>query len=132
MGNPRNENSQVDAMLMLATAMSRGSADGLIEEQEARGQKQLAGSSVLPTKILRGEKSTLEMAGVVFGSPVEGDAIFTNVTLPDGWKIEPTDHSMWSDLLDNESRKRASLFYKAAFYDRSAHMSIEERRNAED
>ena len=31
---------------------------------------------------------------------------------------------MHTDLLDEHGRKRASIFYKAAFYDRSAHVSL--------
>ena len=31
---------------------------------------------------------------------------------------------MWSDLLDAHGRKRAAIFYKAAFYDRSATISL--------
>jgi predicted metal-dependent phosphotriesterase family hydrolase len=34
---------------------------------------------------------------------------------------------MWSDLLDEQGRKRAGVFYKAAFYDRSAHLSMNSR-----
>lgn len=56
--------------------------------------------------------------GIVFGDPV--DDLFVSVQLPDGWHKEPADHSMWSDLLDDRGRKRASIFYKAAFYDRDA------------
>jgi hypothetical protein len=34
---------------------------------------------------------------------------------------------MHSDLLDEHGRKRAGIFYKAAFYDRHAHMSMTPR-----
>ncbi len=34
---------------------------------------------------------------------------------------------MWSDLLDDKGRKRGSIFYKAAFYDRKAHLSLDRR-----
>jgi hypothetical protein len=34
---------------------------------------------------------------------------------------------MWSHLLDEKGRKRASIFYKAAFYDRSARINPENR-----
>jgi hypothetical protein len=40
--------------------------------------------------------------------------------LPAGWKKVATEHSMWSDLLDDQGRKRAAIFFKAAFYDYSA------------
>lgn len=34
---------------------------------------------------------------------------------------------MWSDLVDDKGRKRAGIFYKAAFYDRSAHIGVNRR-----
>ncbi len=58
----------------------------------------------------------------MFGDDV--DDLFINVVLPDGWQKKPTDHSMWSDLVDERGRKRANIFYKAAFYDRSAHLNL--------
>jgi sorbitol-specific phosphotransferase system component IIBC len=45
--------------------------------------------------------------------------------LPDGWKIVPTSHALWSDLVDDKGRKRAAIFFKAAFYDYNAHISFE-------
>jgi len=55
------------------------------------------------------------------------DKVFQYATLPAGWRKQPTDHSMWSDLLDDKGRKRASIFYKAAFYDRSARLNVVHR-----
>jgi hypothetical protein len=99
-----------------------GGNPGAIEAQEAAGQQELANSEFLPTEV-QGRREDFERMGIVFGDPVEGDPMFTHCTLPTGWKKGPTDHSMWSDLVDDKGRKRAGIFYKAAFYDRSAHMS---------
>ncbi len=44
--------------------------------------------------------------------------------LPQGWRKEATKHHMWSVLRDERGRPRANIFYKAAFYDRSAHISL--------
>jgi hypothetical protein len=98
-----------------------GGNPGAIEAQEAAGQRELVNSEVLPTDMKARED--FEKMGIVFGEPVEGDPIFTHCTLPAGWKKRPTGHSMWSDLVDDKGRKRAGIFYKAAFYDRSARMS---------
>jgi len=99
---------------------------GGIEQQEKQGQTTFVNSSTLPIKMLHGcTKEKLEAMGIVFGEP-QND-IFINVTLPDGWTKVATDHSMWSDLLDDKGRKRAGIFYKAAFYDRSAHISLIQR-----
>lgn len=101
---------------------------GGIERQEAEGQANLCKTADrLPASINspRGMHYTQVSTelGIVFGKIV--DEIFIEATLPEGWKIEPTDHSMWSHLLDAQGRKRASIFYKAAFYDRNAHISYE-------
>ena len=106
----------------LENMMETGPVGG-IEQQESRGQRELVNSDVLPAEI-HGERQTLENAGVIFGEPVEGDPLFINVTLPDGWKKWATGHSMWSSLVDSDGNERARIFYKAAFYDRSANMGV--------
>lgn len=96
---------------------------GGIEMQEAAGQAAFVGTrDSLPVKCPRAE---LEKLGFKFGEPI--DDLFIAVTLPAGWSKKATGHSMWSDLLDEKGRKRGSIFYKAAFYDRSAHMHLEKR-----
>jgi len=99
------------------------STPGGIEAQEKRGQMEQAEKQTLPLE-LRGREH-FEALGFVFGSPVEG--IFQEATFPPGWKKEPTDHSMWSDIVDDKGRKRGAIFYKAAFYDRSAHANLSSR-----
>lgn len=97
--------------------------------QEAAGQRQLAESDILPTDMGHDGKTraTLEGYGVKFLGVVAGDPMFQNVELPPGWKKIPTDHSMWSKLIDDQGRERAAIFYKAAFYDRSAHLHLTRR-----
>lgn len=41
--------------------------------------------------------------------------------------MNPTEHSMWSKLIDSDGLERASVFYKAAFYDRNAHITVNQR-----
>lgn len=99
---------------------------GGIEAQEAAGQKTFVNSATLPKSMLHGcTREKLEQMGITFGDEV--DDLFVTVQLPNGWKKQATDHSMWSDLLDEKGRKRAAIFYKAAFYDRSAHISLCQR-----
>jgi hypothetical protein len=93
------------------------STPGGIEAQEKAGQAMLVANSTLP-----GPRQKLEQLGVVVGK--EADDLFYNVTLPAGWKKVATEHSMWSDLVDEKGRKRAGIFYKAAFYDRKASISL--------
>lgn len=121
MVNKVRNTATADPMEQLAVGIFGGG----IEAQEARGQYELAGSDVLPADCDSSSRALLEAAGVVFGEPVEGDPIFVHVTLPAGWKKVPTGHSMWTDLVDADGKKRAGIFYKAAFYDRNAHLYAE-------
>jgi len=129
--SPRNTAND-DPLLHLAGAMGAqqrtGKASDMILEQESQGQQELVNSEVLPTKIQTDDgQKILEEAGVKFLGVVEGDEVFQRVELPEGWEKKATEHSMWSDLVDKKGRVRASIFYKAAFYDRSSHMSLSRR-----
>ena len=61
----------------------------------------------------------------MFGEKV--NELFIEAQLPEGWEKIATDYSMWSKLVDEQGRERASIFYKAAFYDQRAHMNITKR-----
>jgi hypothetical protein len=111
------------AYLILADAVSGKSSDQIIGDMEAAGQRQLIASHLLPTDTHRTD-AEFEALGFVFGDPVEGDPMFRHATLPGGWTKRGSDHDMWSLVVDERGRERASVFYKAAFYDRSAHMSL--------
>ena len=105
-----------------------GGNPGAIEAQEAQGQKELTESSKLPVKVNspRGANAAdkyNEMGIKVIGQD-DGDELFLNVVLPDGWKLKPTDQSMWSKLVDSKGQEVASIFYKAAFYDRDAFINF--------
>jgi hypothetical protein len=110
--------------LVLLAALADGGTDGLIEGMEARGQRQLVNSDQLPTQIEHGTRAEFEAVGFVFGEPNKSDPLFTPTMLPEGWKREGTDHSMHSNVVDPLGRTRVSVFYKAAFYDRRAGMSL--------
>lgn len=114
-------NTRPEDFLVDSITVGTGNA---IEMQEAQGQRSFVASETLP---MDGPKAPLEAAGVKFLHPVEGDPIFQFVQLPEGWKKKATDHAMWSELVDDKGRKRAGIFYKAAFYDRSAHFYCDTR-----
>lgn len=113
--------------LMLAEMVMRGSSNA-IERQEATGQRELCNSQMLPVKggmyARYSTNDILRSWGVVLGDPCTDDELFRPCQLPDGWSIKPTGRSMWSGLLDERGRQRASIFYKAAFYDRKAHIIL--------
>lgn len=105
-----------------------------IEAQEAREQSRMINRSQLPKDFkiwndpLFEGKSAQEIYAWL-GIEIEGEAddLFFNAKLPAGWTIRPTDHSMWSDVLDEKGRKRLGIFYKGAFYDRKAHTNLVSR-----
>lgn len=127
--SPRNTSAdaQNDPMGMLLEMMAGRTSGDAIYAQEASGQRSFTTSDTLPTDMGQDDRKALEQAGVVFGDQVPGDEMFTYATLPAGWKKVATSHSMWSHLVDDKGRKRASMFYKAAFYDRSAHLNTNRR-----
>lgn len=110
----------------LAEGMLFG-ADAPILRQEAQGQAEIVESDVLPKKCDPESRAALEAAGVVFGETVPGEDVFGElfvyVMLPPGWRKIPTDHALWSHLVDAQGHVRAHIGYKAAFYDRWAQLS---------
>lgn len=103
-----------------------GTVKGILASEKA-GQDTLVNSDILPREIghmKSDSKAELESLGI----QVTGvhDDLFYTVVLPDGWYKTGTDHSMWSELFDENGKQRASMFYKAAFYDRRAFIRIEE------
>lgn len=107
------------ALLVLATR----DPDAILGAQERAGQSQLVNSDRLPTD-LRSPREEFEAVGFVFGEPDPNDPMFAPAALPDGWKREGCDHAMWSYIVDQLGRRRASIFYKAVFYDRNAFISL--------
>lgn len=101
------------------------STPGGIERQEKQGQIDQSFRETLPIDGTLKDRPVWEALGFVFGE--NADDLFVNVKFPEGWKKVTTDHSMWTNLVDGKGRKRAGIFYKAAFYDRSSHIRLERR-----
>lgn len=96
---------------------------GGIEAQERAGPVAFVSNTTLPKDMnFANVRETLKQMGITLGAEV--DDLFVKAQLPDGWTKRATDHAMWSDLVDEKGRKRAAIFYKAAFYDRNAHMGL--------
>jgi hypothetical protein len=96
---------------------------GGIELQEKRGQIEQSFSNTLPLE-LQGGRANFEKLGFVFGLEY---GLFVDAKFPDGWRKKPTDHAMWTEIVDEKGRKRGMIFYKAAFYDQRAHAFLESR-----
>lgn len=135
-----NTESEHGQLVVFLASIVTGNSDFAIRAQEKQGQQQLVNSDVLPTEVrdchLGGygldakvvdSRKTLEKFGVKFLGIVENDPLFQYVELPKGWRKESSDHDMLSYLIDDKGRKRASVFYKAAFYDRHAMMHLKTR-----
>lgn len=119
-----------DPFSILVEMLVQGDPSQAIYTQEAAGQQGFVNSDTLPTEskdYYFNCKEILEAAGVKFGEVVPGDPLFQFVELPVGWKKVATEHAMWSDLVDEKGRKRAAIFYKAAFYDRRASFNVTPR-----
>jgi len=110
-----------DNKLVVMEAFITDNPSIAIECQEARGQSAFVNSTTLPIESYNDRKQ-FEQIGIEYEEDV--DDLFVSVILPDGWKKEATNRSMHSELLDEKGRKRASIFYKAAFYDRNAHINL--------
>lgn len=122
-----NTNSKVELSTFLLEEMAIG---GGVERQEKRGQQQLVCSDVIPTECKTSDDD-LWTLGFTLGNPVGGDDLFRSASLPAGWSKKESDHAMWSYIVDAKGRTRFSVLYKAAFYDRKAHMSISRRYHVE-
>jgi hypothetical protein len=118
----RMQEDSAEKMAFLAEGYVTGDADTFIAGQERAGQAQFVNSDRLPTD--RGDDQPWLDLGFTFGEPDPDDPMFCPATLPPGWTRKGSDHAMWSHLLDEHGRQRVAIFYKAAFYDRKAHMRI--------
>jgi len=121
-GNPASLKAALEGDLENALLAA---TPGGVEAQEKVGQTMFVANDTLPHKFNFCKKEDFEKMGIVFGE--KEDDLFSKVALPAGWKKLPTDHSMWSRLVDHKGRERASIFYKAAFYDRDAFLNLTPR-----
>jgi hypothetical protein len=119
---PIENTSKRDPLVHILGAMSDGGSD-YITGMEAAGQRQLVNSTDLPSDA-HGREADFVALGFTFGEPHQHDPMFRPATLPEGWTREGSEHAMWSYLVDEKGRQRVGIFYKAAFYDRSAAMSL--------
>lgn len=115
------DTSRLSSTEKLATALPGG-----VVEQEALGQRELVESTQLPVQGLLGrDRPRWEALGVkILDQGAGEDPLFCRVELPAGWRKVPTDHPLWTDLVDEGGKVVASICYKAAFYDRHAHVSL--------
>lgn len=108
--------SKRDPMLHLLGSLAEGQS-GYIEGMEAEGQRQFVASA----ELMPADGPWAVLAELGFGEPQRTeDDLFVRSTLPAGWRKVATDHAMWSNVEDERGLPRVGVFYKGAFYDRSA------------
>lgn len=114
---------EIDGLMMLFRAM--GGEENVVEHMEKEGQS-LAVNNTMMAKEMRPSREEWEKLGFSF-TDIPYDDVLCKAVMPEGWSLKSTDHAMWNEIFDENGMKRGSMFYKASFYDRSAHMSLERR-----
>ena len=118
-------NDPAEALLFLAESMATGTPGPTITRQEAAGQREMLTAAAIPTRTMGCTDQDLLDLGFTLGPPRHGDPLFRDATLPAGWtRAAVDDTGLATYLLDPLGRPRCSVFYKAAFYDRDAHITI--------
>lgn len=86
--------------------------------QKKSGQTAIIYNTLLPKK---GDWELLSKIGVTKNPESEDNSLFVKASLPKGWKIIPEkSSSYYTYLVDDKGLRRASIFFKNAFYDRDA------------
>lgn len=114
------DTSKRPAEVHLAGLIGEGQTE-YITGMESAGQRQLVASSLLPIEVYPND-AAFEALGFTFGEAK--DDLFREATLPEGWRKEGSDHAMHSKVVDERGMERVGVFYKAAFYDRKADMTL--------
>lgn len=129
MSRPRD--TRRDPLAAIFPPLAHTVAPGGIEEQEAEGAAamQARDCEVIPAEVMGGTEQDLTAIGFTLGPVDQRDPLFRQATLPLGWKRAGTGHSMWTRLVDEVGRERVSMFYKAAYYDRSAFLRVQTVRD---
>lgn len=128
----RNHNMLAEMLGFLGDAMS-GDPNGKLSpteyavERNGRHKQALAAAAkTLPRRMDRDDRLLYEAVGFTFGNEV--DRLFVEATFPEGWGTKPTDHYMYTLIVDEQGRRRGQYMYKPDFYDQDASLWSLERR----
>lgn len=111
---------ELEGLMMLFRAMS--GEKNVIENMEFEGQQRAIQNTMMAKEMIP-SREVWENLGFTFVD-TDYDDVLCEATLPEGWSIKATEHSMWSDIIDGNGMKRGSMFYKSSFWDRNAHMNL--------
>jgi hypothetical protein len=120
--------SSADIDVMGLMIMAGENPSDILISKENQGQSWVRDTVKIPRKngyrsFVNESIDVLKSLGITV-TETPNDELFFDAVLPEGWRIEPTEHHMWSDVIDEKGVKRISMFYKAAFYDRDAFYKI--------
>lgn len=116
--------NQIDTNAVVILSLAMGSA--AIEMQEAHGAASVRNSQQIPRD--NPGREVLASLGIEVGEDDPNDRLFVNATFPGGWHRVATGSAYWTHFVPPWSVGPVlKVFYKAAFYDRSAAMHIGDR-----
>ena len=104
-----------DPQELITSIMAAGDPSKFLDAHERNGQSYILQGNVLPVTAAYStldSEAVLKEAGVKFGEVVKDNPHFRHIELPPGWKMEAGEHTMWTHLVDESGRRRASIFYK--------------------
>lgn len=120
----RDINMLAEMVGFLGDSMT-GGTDYAAERNGKHKQALAAASKRLPSRVDRDDRLVYEALGFVFGKV---DGLFMEATFPEGWDTKPTNHYMYTHIVDQHGRRRGQYFYKPDFWDQEASLWGAERR----
>jgi hypothetical protein len=121
------ENTSERSPLAHLMGATLNGSEKYITGMERAGTEQFAQSEQIPQRLMHGLTEEMLVSLRFELLPPGDDKLFRPAKMPEGWTKRTSDHDMWAYIYDALGFRRLSVFYKAAFYDRSSHMSIENR-----
>lgn len=122
------QRDNADTLQFLLVTLSEGSAERAYDRVSTHIQRSASVQATLPRRIdgIRqfDGKQALEKAGIVFLGDCEDNTLLQKVSFPDGWKKVPTTNSLWTSLVDDQDRVRASIMYSNLPWDRDARVDV--------
>lgn len=112
--NPRNttramQDNPPKTMVFLGSGALAGETGQSLQAKEAAGQREMVNATVIPTMVSGAVEDDLIRLGFTIGPAVDGDSLFREMPLPDGWSREAGEEDRWSYLDDELSRRRANM-----------------------
>lgn len=106
--------------------------DLLVDAMERSPQRELLHSSRLPTRInnpfnTEDTETIYKKWGVKVMGQSNDDPLFYDVILPNGWRMEQTNHPLWSNLVDDQDHTRGEVFFKSSIGDHDAFINLKQR-----